>query len=660
MADGYGKMTVGQLKEELVRRELDTSGKKADLVARLTEADEVATEEPAVEATEEDAGGEVAQVEEGMEEGGSSEQPAEEEPGEEEAAMEEEEATEGTSTAEETAEESKEREDGENGDQAEEAVETQAGDEQEFDDDLSYEGVNEAKKQEGDGTEGDDGEEKTEADNGEPKEYEDLDSDPNFIFIKWADNKNICIPMRDQIRTEVLAETEERSVAVFPIVIEDLTLPSVTGLLQQCLHFNICFRSSVSQTDKSEQGCLELMFRTSEEAQQVCESTQDMREGCEIKHLGCPESKKLYHEWQKDNQKAAEAGTSDSILNRLLFVGNLPPNTEETQLHEMFADGNRAIMARTEDKEQRGYGYVLFETEAQVDEAVKANKETELEGRKLCVMKCVKEKPMGMLSDAQREGIVKKIRAVRNTLKYRGNMMSFEDQHYQKTLQSRLLAKLRGDTNVRREHGLLPPDRIKMLEERDAKYKAQQRDKPEGAKPMGRGRGRGGPGFSPRGFRGGRGGGFPRGGGGGGGGGGQWGAPGPRGGWGGPRGGGRGNMAMAMDLLQNISHALGGRGGGRGGRGAAAAAGGHSGQQQGGGGFRHGQESSGHWGGQGGYGQQGQQQGNWNKRRASNEGGYNDWKRPRTDGWGGGYSRGGGRGGGGSGGQRQQQQHNWY
>ena len=39
MADGYAKMTVQQLKEELVKRELDTSGKKADLIARLVEAD---------------------------------------------------------------------------------------------------------------------------------------------------------------------------------------------------------------------------------------------------------------------------------------------------------------------------------------------------------------------------------------------------------------------------------------------------------------------------------------------------------------------------------------------------------------------------------------------------------------------------------------------
>ena len=41
MADAgtdYSKFTVGQLKEELKKKGLDTSGKKAELVARLTEA----------------------------------------------------------------------------------------------------------------------------------------------------------------------------------------------------------------------------------------------------------------------------------------------------------------------------------------------------------------------------------------------------------------------------------------------------------------------------------------------------------------------------------------------------------------------------------------------------------------------------------------------
>lgn len=45
---------------------------------------------------------------------------------------------------------------------------------------------------------------------------------------------------------------------------------------------------------------------------------------------------------------------TDSVLSRLLFVGNLPPELEESQLNEMFPDGKRAILARNEEREQCG------------------------------------------------------------------------------------------------------------------------------------------------------------------------------------------------------------------------------------------------------------------------------------------------------------------
>jgi DNA-binding response OmpR family regulator len=51
MAEDYQKMTVAQLKELLKEADLPLSGKKADLIARLTEASEAA---PAAEEAEEE------------------------------------------------------------------------------------------------------------------------------------------------------------------------------------------------------------------------------------------------------------------------------------------------------------------------------------------------------------------------------------------------------------------------------------------------------------------------------------------------------------------------------------------------------------------------------------------------------------------------------
>ena len=52
MAEDYQKMTVAELKELLKAADLPLSGKKADLIARLTEANETA---PAPEATDDES-----------------------------------------------------------------------------------------------------------------------------------------------------------------------------------------------------------------------------------------------------------------------------------------------------------------------------------------------------------------------------------------------------------------------------------------------------------------------------------------------------------------------------------------------------------------------------------------------------------------------------
>ena len=49
MAEDYQKMTVAELKELLKAAELPLSGKKADLIARLTEANEAAPAEEEVQ-----------------------------------------------------------------------------------------------------------------------------------------------------------------------------------------------------------------------------------------------------------------------------------------------------------------------------------------------------------------------------------------------------------------------------------------------------------------------------------------------------------------------------------------------------------------------------------------------------------------------------------
>ena len=53
MAEDYQKMTVAELKELLKAADLPLSGKKADLIARLTEANEAAPAAESTDSTEE-------------------------------------------------------------------------------------------------------------------------------------------------------------------------------------------------------------------------------------------------------------------------------------------------------------------------------------------------------------------------------------------------------------------------------------------------------------------------------------------------------------------------------------------------------------------------------------------------------------------------------
>jgi len=84
MAKDWNKLTIAQLKEALTQRSLDTSGKKADLVARLDNYVEEAVEE------EDQADQIISEIEEATAENGNGEEAAAEEGGDGEGKEEEE------------------------------------------------------------------------------------------------------------------------------------------------------------------------------------------------------------------------------------------------------------------------------------------------------------------------------------------------------------------------------------------------------------------------------------------------------------------------------------------------------------------------------------------------------------------------------------------
>lgn len=69
---------------------------------------------------------------------------------------------------------------------------------------------------------------------------------------------------------------------------------------------------------------------------------------------------------------------------RTIYVGNLPYSLDEDQLQQLFADcgqANARVVRQSWSKRSRGFGYVEFENEAAVDQAVQ--KDISIDGREL-------------------------------------------------------------------------------------------------------------------------------------------------------------------------------------------------------------------------------------------------------------------------------------
>lgn len=76
-------------------------------------------------------------------------------------------------------------------------------------------------------------------------------------------------------------------------------------------------------------------------------------------------------------------------MNKKLYVGNLPYQTTEAELRELFEQAGEivsvAIITDRDTGRSRGFGFVEFETEAEAEEAISKFNDKEFDGRNLRV-----------------------------------------------------------------------------------------------------------------------------------------------------------------------------------------------------------------------------------------------------------------------------------
>jgi len=303
--EDWNKMTVAQLKTECTNRGLDTSGKKADLIQKLSQHEAAAGEE----------------VEEEVEEAAEVEEEQNAENGDEEQA-----------------------EDAENEGEAE----AQDGVEQVIDaiDDICEKP--EAGEGEGEKAEAEQSEEAAE---GEEKKEDDKEGDKSEEKKETKPTPSkpqpVKVPIKKTVRAEVLRESRVRMVVFGPLLLEDLKNEKMLEILQKAEQFFIRFAL------EGEPGHAQLRLKTFEEAKELAEAiaADPFKENIVVKQLepDVEQNAKIDALLKGESEKTLEA-----IELRMLYVHNVPESVTEEALKQLVPEALSAIIPKDDDRKSKG------------------------------------------------------------------------------------------------------------------------------------------------------------------------------------------------------------------------------------------------------------------------------------------------------------------
>lgn len=419
-------MTVMQLKAELTSRNLDASGKKAELVERLEQYEEENGKAPDADTPEQEENGEDEPMAEGDEE-----QQAEEEGGGEEAEA-----------------------DGEK-------METEAAE---------------------NGAE-DEGEKKEKKDQGP-----DVTKIARGHCIALDDGTRIVIPPRDLIKIDLKQHARVKTVIVYPVKVEDIADCVFHEYLEKCMHFQLVFQENNHEKTKSENGFLELRFQSRDEAEEAEAQLSEIREGLKVKLCGPRDHTNAVVTELRGTDGQERQDRSDTALNRYVYIGNLPPTATEQALEALFPDAVRVAIIVNEDKVPKGYALAEFPTEESCERATKMYHNVAFEDNTLVVLKAWNKVPKGLLDDKTRTELLKNIRLLKGRVKGKSSWQyNLLQKRKAQNEMEMYKVRLDKDCNVRADLGLpVPPDVIhrenlkKEHEEKDAAEKEDGDEEKEG------------------------------------------------------------------------------------------------------------------------------------------------------------------------------------
>lgn len=360
----WGDLTVAQLKEELVSRGLETTGRKSELVSRLEANDREILN--------------------------AQNQEEEEAPPNEEAPNEEEEngddlvvwADDDTAPAEED----KLVLDEDNEEDTAAAPSSQPAEEDKPKD------IPEDKA----------AKEETRADAAKEKDS---------FFVTWHGEK-VAVPFKDEIQKDIKRCVKQQNIIMYPAEIADIYSEPIKPFVEKAI--NVSMELDETVLGQPIKGYLRLKFGSSAlaaEAMEILRNYKPEDREITLEHFG--ENDSEGHVLSK--VKSKDSGHKDPLLHRLMFVSNLPNETTEETLRTLFQDALRVIIPVKEEATERiGYAYVEYASAAEVSEAVERHKELELGEQKLYIIKSMTERKeaFGLLRDSLRKYWLEQIKSL--------------------------------------------------------------------------------------------------------------------------------------------------------------------------------------------------------------------------------------------------------
>lgn len=226
----------------------------------------------------------------------------------------------------------------------------------------------------------------------------DVEKDKDIFYVIWQ-SKKVIIPFKEEITKDLDIYGRMQTVVIYPLTTADIYSDAIRQQTEHASSIELTLEDTIP--GKPPKGYLKLKFSEIPEAKRCLDELQNFREDVAVKHFTKDDSES--HIMSKLRKEDCER--RGPTLFRLLYLGNLPADMTETALREHFPEALQVIIPCDEETSERlGYAYLECANEKSAYEMSEKYKDAEINGEKLYVIQAISEKKdkFGLLRDSQR------------------------------------------------------------------------------------------------------------------------------------------------------------------------------------------------------------------------------------------------------------------